>query len=201
MSRSKDNFTACHTQFLNLHSSYYSDFFLLRTPININGRLADIKIVKGEPSLVTDESNVKLSTISLKCMDPVLLKHGVYHINTFYYEKVPLYSVSFRFKSSLKRFLSNREDVQRELASTIATKVKLMHHSRFQSTGTDYTINVDILVQVYLVSPNTPRSPACQVTLSNYRKIAQRLENSKQFDFNDTMFVDGPTIGKTNIIG
>lgn len=141
--------------------------------------------------------SVKLSTISLKCMDPVLLKHGVYHIYTFYYALVPLYSISFYSNTSLKRFLTETEEVKRELASAIARACAYTNTSKkptkneYQDNSMEHiAVNVDL--EVYLVSPTTP-TEVHHVTLSNYLFIAQKWKNSWQFNFSSSMFINGAT--------
>ena len=81
----------------NIHTSYHKDFFLLRTRVLVNGENATITSVKEgsyeDPVMSFCHGG---STISTKLwsiantISPILHKCGVYHVDTFYYEKSPL---------------------------------------------------------------------------------------------------------------
>ena len=174
----------------NVHSSCYNDFFLLRTPITINGHPAVIKVVNGEPVLRVSGISVKLSAILQQAVAPVATKHGVYRVDNFYYDQVALCSITFQSKSSLKQFLTDKEAVQNELSSAIANlfEVELIKATQPQSPSME---EITVGVEVYLVSPNSRTSAEIRrVNLANYASIVRRWQESKLFDFNDTMFMD-----------
>ena len=177
----------------NVHSSCYNDFFLLRTPITINGHPAVIKVVNGEPVLRDSGISVKLSAILQQAVAPVAIKHGVYRVNNSYYEQVALCSITFQSKSSLKQFLTDKEAVQKELSSAIANlfEVELIKPTQSQSSQSPSTEEITVGVEVYLVSPNSRTSAEIRrVNLANYASIVRRWQESKLFDFNDTTFMD-----------
>ena len=177
----------------NVHSSCYNDFFLLRTPITINGHPAVIKVVNGEPVLRVSGISVKLSAILQQAVAPVATKHGVYQVDNFYYDQVALCSITFQSKSSLKQFLTDKEAVQNELSSAIANlfEVELIKATQSQSSQSPSTEEITVGVEVYLVSPNARTSAEIRrVNLANYASIVRKWQESKLFDFNDTTFMD-----------
>ena len=106
-----------------LHTCYYNKFFLLKMPVEVNGRRAQVKLnSKGSPVLSYcpgrgRDVDLSLSQISQN-VAKVLMKHDVYHVDTFYYHDVPMFSVSFASKAKLRKFVSTgRESVQHELRS------------------------------------------------------------------------------------
>ena len=180
----------------NVHSSCYNDFFLLRTPITINGRPAVIKVVNGEPVLRVSGISVKLSAILQQAVAPVATKHGVYRVDNFYYDQVALCSITFQSKSSLKQFLTDKEAVQKELSSAIANlfEVELIKATQPQSSQSPSTEEITVGLEVYLVSPNSRTSAEIRrVNLANYASIVRRWQESKLFDFNNTTFMDRVT--------
>ena len=188
----------------NLHSSCYSDFFLLRIPICFNGHLAETKVINGklmlvasQPYISTDTVSAQLSIVSLKAVSPVLSKYGVYQLDFFYHEQVPgvLYSINFRSKSSLKHFLTNKESVQKELALAINSVCEFSAKPASKCSRSPL-VDVTCEVIVYLVSPPTAGNhlpKVRQVKLANYPFIAQMWQKSKLFDFTNAMFTDKDT--------
>lgn len=196
----------------NLHSCYYRDFFLLRTPISINGHPAFIQQVSiNDPAMFFSQqwlpqadnissgkglgTPIKLSAISLKVIGPVVFKHGIYHIESFYHDckQEFVYSVSFRSESSLRKFLNSREAVREKLKLAIFEFVHLATQS--SSLPQSNSMNdIDVGVELYLVSPSSSgkkkQPKVVQVSLTNYSKLAKTWQESKQFDFNSAMFRD-----------
>lgn len=185
-----------------LHSCYYEYSFYLRTSITINGSPTVVEIDhQGDPVLVTAGKSTsiscKLATISLKAVGPVIIKHGVYHIDSFFNDQsVPGFLIKFRSISSLERLLNDcrKEFVQNELALHI-TKVICSVSQRPEAS-----LKVQANVQVYLLNLCLPQPKPYAINLSNYQQGFKRWENSKLFEFNQNMFEDcGINIGKTEV--
>ena len=191
---------------LNVHSSCYNDFFLLRTPITINGRPAVIKVVNGEPVLRISAISVKLSAILQQAVAPVASKHGVYQVDNFYYEQVALYSVKFQSKSSLKQFLTDKETVKEELSSAVANlfeqEAKSSKQPRSSQSPSIEQIHVVVDVKVYLVSPAVGHSPEVQqINFVNHSFMVETWIRSKLFDFSSAMFNFIKRPAPANMIG
>ena len=186
----------------NVHSSCYNDFFLLRTPIIINGRPSVIKVVNGEPVLRFSGISVKLSAILQQAVAPVATKHGVYQVDNFYYEQVALFLMKFQAKSSLKQFLTDNEAVQKELSSAIANLFKEAAKSskwpQSSQSPSMEQIHVAADAKVYLVSPAVGRLPEVhQINLVNHSFMVETWKRSKLFDFTSTMFTRPPAADKS----
>ena len=170
----------------SIHTCYHSSFFLLRTPVTVGGKPVEIQLHKGIPGLTyyhsEQECRVSLSAMSRK-VAAVLLKHGVYHVDTFYYEQVPLFSVVFSSKASLKRFLTAASGrVQRELESVIGEEfTKQLTRSNSQPSYFKVSINIES----YLITPDRQEGTADAqlVTLANYSHYSSEWQNSRMFEF------------------
>ena len=173
----------------SIHTCYHDSFFLLRTPVTISGKPVEIQLYKGSPILTCQHSgqelSVSLSAISRK-VAPLLLKHGVYHVDTFYCEQVPLFSVVFSSKASLKRFLSLASgQVKCELESVIGEEfTKHLSLPPTDTVSSSQLCQVD--TKLYLVTPDRQKKIAAEVhlvTLANYSHYSSKWQGSRIFDF------------------
>ena len=180
----------------SIHTCYHRSMFLLRTPLSVCGKPVEIQLCNGNPILICHHSgqelNVTLSSVSRK-VALVLLNHGVYHVDTFYYEAVPLFSVVFSSKANLKSFLaSSTAQVKNDLESTIgeefATKLKSSQPaesaSKFQPSQPKLTLNIEL----YLVTPDAKEKGKAEVelvTLANYSHYCSQWQDSQIFEFAD----------------
>ena len=175
-----------------LHTCYYNGFFLLRTPVSFIGKPAEIKLTEdGSPTLHCGYSRcsigVNISRISRQVAN-TLVKHGVYHVDTFYHEDVPLFSVVFSSKSSLKQFLTfSTEKLKDDL------QVAFVEKSRKFSTLMSLpmsTLPLEVEAELYYVTPNHQNGTAQVelVTLANYSHYAAQWRGSKVFEFQSHMF-------------
>lgn len=180
---------------------FYRDFFLLRVPISINGRPSVIKLVNGDPILRLPDGgyvSVKLQTIAQQAVGYVLSKHGVCHLNAVYSqsEHVSQHSVTFQSKTHLKNFLTNKENLQKELASAVINACVHESNNHPASFQIPSMKEIAISIDVFLVSPNAngKGSPEIHpVSLSNYPSIAQTWQNSKLFEYGKDLLTDEDT--------
>ena len=80
----------------DIHTSYHNDFFLLRTRVLVNGENTEIRSTKEgkyegpvlnfRHSGSTTDTSTKLRLVA-GIVSPILIQHGVYHVDTFYYER------------------------------------------------------------------------------------------------------------------
>ena len=176
----------------SIHTCYHSSFFLLRTPVTLGGKPVEIRLHMGSPVLTychsEQEVRVSLSALSRK-VAAVLLKHDVYHVDTFYYEQVPLFSVVFSSKPSLKRFLTVASGrVKSELESTIGEEFTKQMTSLPDDTGcTSQPIHFEVSINIesYLITPDRQKGTATvqMVTLANYSHYSSEWQNSRVFEF------------------
>ena len=182
------------SEYLNsIHTCYHNSFYLLRIPIAVGSKPIEIQLHKGSPILTCQHSgqelSVSLSTISRK-VAPLLLKHGVYHVDTFYYERVPLFSVVFSSKASLKRFLSLASgQVKGELESAIGevfTKQLSLPPADTALSSQLCQVTVSLDTELYLVMPDRQNKTTAEVhlvTLANYSHYSSKWQDSRIFAF------------------
>ena len=175
----------------SIHTCYHSSFFLLRTPVTLGGKPVEIRVHEGSPALIyhhsKQEFGVSLSAMSRKVAE-VLRKHGVYHVDTFYYEQVPLFSVVFSSKSSLKRFLTVASGrVKRELECAVGEEFtkQLTFPDDTSSNSQPIHFEVSINIESYLITPDRQNNTADVqlVTLANYSHYSSEWQNSRVFEF------------------
>ena len=178
----------------NIHTSYHSDFFLLRTRVLVNGENATITSVKEgsyeEPVMSFCHGGSTISTrlwLIANTISPILHKCGIYHVDTFYYEKSPLFHVTFSSESCLKSFLLEIGDVihavELEVRSVISPCLK---STRSHETESPQQLAIEIQPNLFLVSPNLQETKGAElhlVTAENYSTCVTRWKDSKLFDF------------------
>ena len=168
----------------NIHTSYYNDFFLLRTRVLVNGENTEIRSIKGGPVLNFCYSgstfNTTLSMIS-NTISPILVDYGVYHVNMFYYEQFPLFHVVFSSESCLKNFILATEEVTSVLEPQLQS---LFSHNL--KTESPQQLTVKVHLDLFLVSPSQKLVKGAEVhrvTAENCSTFATQWKHSKLFDF------------------
>ena len=174
----------------NIHTSYYNDFFLLRTKVLVNGENTKIGSVREGgyegPALNFCHSCSNISTklhVIAGTVSPTLVQYGVYHVDTFYYEQSPLFHVVFSSESCLKNFILAIGEVK----SALESKLQFLFSSDLKSLQkSPQPLNVEIQPDLFLVSPNQQernRADLHLVTIQNCSNFVTRWKNSKLFDF------------------
>ena len=109
-----------------LHTCYYGKFFLLRMPVEVNGRPAQVKLnIDGSPVLSYcpgrgRDINLSISLITDR-VAKVLKDYDVYHVDTFYYHDVPMFSITFPSEDKLRSFVSmNKNIVEQKIQNTLS---------------------------------------------------------------------------------
>ena len=193
-----------------LHTCYYNKFFLLKMPVEVNGRRAQVKLnSKGSPVLSYcpgrgRDVDLSLSLISQR-VATVLMKHDVYHVDTFYYHDVPMFSVSFASEAKLRNFVSTeRESVQQELQKALGyflgQQYSYLQKPRFvkqknTSKGVKQAktaVWADIKVQsdLFLIAPSRPGQAPQEVeirpvTPACVNSVYSQWDKSSLFTFGD----------------
>ena len=172
----------------NLHTSYHNDFFLLRMTVLVNGENTEIRSVnKGNyvgPVLNFCHSGTTLSTTLATistAVSPILVKYGVYHVDTFYYEQSPLFHVVFSSELCLKNFISKIEEVKLALESKLCSL--FLHDLK---AGLVQQLTVELQPDLFLVSPNRKETKGAEVHLvieGNCSTFVTRWKDSMLFNF------------------
>ena len=115
---------------LTPHTVYYGSFFLLRTPVTVNGQPAQVECSNGgELTLSCHYPKLSLPLHSIRAsLEEVAKTHGVSRVGDVCCEQVPLFPVSFSSEYNLRKFLLHRDTAQQQLGSLfpkLPTQVKL----------------------------------------------------------------------------
>ena len=154
---------------LTPHTVYYSCFFLLRTPVIVNGQPAQVGCSsEGELTLSCRYPNLSLPLHSIRTsLQEVIKNHGVSRVGDVCCEQVPLFPVSFSSEYNLRKFLLHRDTVQQQLGSLFP---KLPTH---------------VKLQLFLVSPDAMVNDArvIEVTLENHSPCMALFKESEMFNY------------------
>ena len=174
-----------------IHTSYHNSFFILRTPILINGLPVQISDTGQGPLLSFTQSGVTISAklweIS-RLVGPIFYNHGVYHVDTFYHGQFPLFQVAFPSEVSLKRFLLASDtavssEVELALSGMLTQRVQSSESSKALNAN---PLNVQAKVELFLVSPSHEKKKATNahpINISNFSSYTSLWKNSKLFEF------------------
>ena len=104
---------------LTPHTTYYSSFFLLRTPFTSNGQPAQVGCSsEGELTLSCRYPSLSLPLHSIRAsLEEVVKTCGISRVGDVHCEEVPLFPVSFSSEHNLRKFLINRGSAQQQLES------------------------------------------------------------------------------------
>ena len=175
----------------SIHTSYHSDFFLLKTRVLVNGENTKIEFVKegscGEPVMSFCHDGNTISTklwLIASALSPILHQYGVYHVDTFYYEQSPLWHVIFSSESCLRFFLLKIPRVRSSMESEILSV--FLEFMKINQMESPRSFTVEVQPELFLVSPNLQKAkgPELQlVTIENCSIFVTHWKNSKLFDF------------------
>ena len=175
-----------------IHTTYHSDFFVLRTEVKVNGESTDVKEsgVEG-PVLKFRHSKNTISTLRqiANTIAPILRRYGVCHVDMFYYEQSPLFHVVFSSESCLTTFLIAIGEVKSDLETCLPS----LFSSQYST--------VDVQPELYLVSPNQEKTKGAEIyrlTADNCSGLVTRWKKSNLFDFGLLYQVEG--INTLNIL-
>ena len=174
----------------DIHTSYHNDFFLLRTRVLVNGENTEIRSVKeGKyegPVLNFHHSGSTVSTklhLIASTVSPILVRYGIYHVDTFYYEQSPLFHVVFSSESCLKNFVLSIGEVKSALEPKLQS---LFRGKSVPEVESAQQFNVEVQPDLFLVSPNRQETKGAEVhlvTAENCSNFVTRWKDSKLFDF------------------
>ena len=167
-----------------IHTSYYSDFFLLRTRVLVNGRNTEIRSIEDGKYVrlvlchSSSTTGIKLLLV-VNTVSAVLHQYQVYHVNAFYYEESLLFHTVFSSESCLKNFILAIGEVKSALEPQLQSLFLL-------ERGSPWQLTVEVQPDLFLISPNQQKTKGVElnlVTMENYSTFLIRWKDSKLFDF------------------
>jgi len=195
---------------LTTHNTYYSSFFLLRTPVTINGQSAQVGCSsEGELTLSCRYPSLSLPLHSIRAsLEEVVKTRGVSRVGDIHCEEVPLFPVSFSSENNLRKFLINRDSAQQQLESLFPVRLPTRHQrsasdwstpdqqpssdqstSDLQPTSSQQPASdqlpTHVQMQLFLVSPDavTKDARVVEVTLENHSACMALFKESEMFDY------------------
>lgn len=167
------------------HSTYYNNFFLLRTSVTIGGQPAVINCISGKLTLGCryPELSVAFPSVSIR-VEEILQKYGVLNVGNFYCEDAPLFQVGFSSEYMLRKFLRLRSRVQSELASLISSSLTGVQGAA-KPTALKAPFKTSMQADLFLVQPDPVKVEGriVPVTLENCSACMSLWKDSELFDF------------------
>ena len=167
-----------------VHTTYYSNFFLLRTKISINGELAQVGVdERGWLTLNSRDQEVSVTFDSLVTdVNDVLQQHGLHGVSNYWCEEVPLFELRGTSQDELKTFLKVEGKIRRQLGQKIQTRMNTILEER-ASFSLDLTVVVE--PELYLIIPDqgSKDGKPIQITKENFSECMALFGRSKLFDF------------------
>ena len=165
--------------FQHAHTAYNLSFFLLRSPLMMNGQPAQITSDDGYLTLSCRYPPVSITFDSLITeVDAVVKKYGLEGVSNYWCEEVPLFELKLSSQHGLRIFLRLQDKVQKELESRITAALAQRH----QSAG---PIVVCAHTEVHMLTPRPERKDAevLLVTAENLDTCATIWRESEVFNF------------------
>ena len=170
------------------HTTYYSSFFLLRTPVTINGQPAQVGFSSdGELTLSCRYPSLSLPLHSIRAsLEEVVKTHGVSQVGDIHCEEVPLFKVSFSSENNLRRFLINRDPAQQQLESLFPVRfpTRDQQPASSQEPASDQ-LPTHVQLQLFLVIPDAVSKDVrvVEVNLENHSACMLLVKESELFDY------------------
>ena len=162
------------------HTGYYLTFFVLKTPLIMNGQPAQITSDDGHLTLSCRNPPVTITFDSLVTeFYAVVKKYGLEGVSNYWCEEVPLFELKVSSQRGLKKFLRLQDQLQNELASRISANLT----KKQQSAGP--IIVVYAHSEVHMLTPRleTKDAKVLVVTSENIDTCATIWRESEVFNF------------------
>ena len=162
-------------------TTYYNNLFLLRTPIAINGQLAEIGCSMGtgtcELTLNCRYPSVRIAMDSISAeLIPILKKTGVHEVTNFWCDgEVPLFGIAFSSQYGLKKLLRCTEKVQAELASTLSRMFTEKHRADTLSRAVQIEVPQEAIGDPTTLNEPLEVAVSTQATQKSFKQAELRV--------------------------
>ena len=171
---------------LSLHTSYFNNFFILRTEVVINGQHAVVGAnEKGWLTLNSRYPEVGVTFDSLVSdVNECLRCHGMKGVTNYWCEDVPLFEIKVSSQEDLKCLLRMEKRVKEELFSMIAARITVQLQSP-DASAPHPSLHVLVQPHIYLLIPDNCKMDGrvIKVTKDNIASCIALCANSNVFDF------------------
>ena len=169
-----------------IRTTYYKNFFLLRTEIVVNGQHTQVGVnEKGWLTLNCRNPNVGVTFDSLVTdVSEVLQQHGLPAVSNYWCEEVPLFELKGTSQNELQKLLNLEGKIREELALKINSRMKAqLEHSASAAPPPD--LHVVVEPQLYLIIPDHTHMDGKPIRIENknFAECMALFGESGLFDF------------------
>ena len=161
------------------HTGYHQSFFILKTPLSINGDPVQITTENGYLTLSCRNPPVSITFDSFVTeVDAVVKNYGLEGVSNYWCEEVPLFEIKFSSQDGLRKFLRLQDKVENELTSRIAATL-----AQLQGSAKPTVVNAH--TELLMITPRPERKDAevSLLTSENFDTCATIWRESEVFDF------------------
>ena len=173
-----------------IRTTYYKNFFLLRTEIVVNGQNAQIGVdSRGWLTLNCRNPKAEVTFDSLVTdVSEVLQQHGLPAVSNYWCEEVPLFELKGTSQEELQKLLSLEGEIKEELALKIGTRMRAQLQSPADHSDPPpppHSIHVLVQPQLYLLIPDHTHTDGKPILIEkkNFADCMALFGESGMFDF------------------
>ena len=169
-----------------IRTTYYKNFFLLRTVVLVNGQHAQVGVNEnGWLTLNCRNPSVGVTFDSLVTdVSEVLQQHGLPAVSNYWCEEVPLFELEVTSQNELQKLLNLEGRIREELALKINSRMRAQLEPS-ASAGPPPDLHVLVEPQLYLNIPDHTHmdSKPIRIEKNNFTECMALFEESGLFDF------------------
>ena len=151
-----------------IRTTYYKNFFLLRTVVLVNGQPAQVGVNEnGWLTLNCRNRSVGVTFDSLVTdLSEVLQQHGLPAVSNYWCEEVPLFELKVPSQNELQKLLNLEGKIRKELALKINSRMRAELES-LASAGPPPDLHVLVEPQLYLIIPDHTHMDGKPIRIEN----------------------------------
>ena len=169
-----------------IRTTYYKNFFLLRTVVLVNGQHAQVGVNEnGWLTLNCRNPSVGVTFDSLVTdVSEVLQQHGLPAVSNYWCEEVPLFELKGTSQNELQKLLNLEGKIREELALKINSRMRAQLEPS-ASAGPPPDLHVLVEPQLYLIIPDHTHMDGKPIRMENknFAECMALFGESGLFDF------------------
>ena len=170
-----------------IRTTYYKNFFLLRTVVLVNGQHAQVGVdEKGWLTLNCRNPSVGVTFDSLVTdVSEVLQQHGLPAVSNYWCEEVPLFELKGTSRDELQKLLNLEGKIREELALKINSRMRAQLEPSDPSAAPPPDLHVLVEPQLYLIIPDHTHMDGKPIRIENknFTECMALFGESGVFDF------------------
>ena len=170
-----------------IRTTYYKNFFLLRTVVVVNGQHAQVGVdEKGWLTLNCRNPSIGVTFDSLVTdVSEVLQQHGLPAVSNYWCEEVPLFELKGTSRDELQKLLNLEGEIREELALKINSRMRAELEPSDPSAAPPPDLHVLVEPQLYLIIPDHTHMDGKPIRIENknFAECMALFGESGVFDF------------------